>query len=97
MNTFSDFETSLLADQPPAGLSVQLKALWYDARGEWHSAHEQVDKMNDLQSAWVHAYLHRKEGDLWNADYWYNKAAQSRPTLALDEEWKQLVLHFLHG
>ncbi|SDP90628.1 hypothetical protein SAMN05428975_3460 [Mucilaginibacter sp. OK268] len=95
MTTLAEFKASLNLDEPVRTLSVQLKSLWYDAKGNWHKAHEQVDQLKDQQSAWVHAYLHRKEGDIWNADYWYSKAALIRPNLSLGEEWEQLVLHFL--
>jgi len=95
MKTLTEFKASLNAEQPTDGLSIQLKSLWYDGKGDWHQAHSQVDHLNDRESAWVHAYLHRKEGDIWNADYWYNKAHQKRPNLSLEEEWEQLVTHFL--
>jgi hypothetical protein len=95
MNTLSEFKSSLNLHQPGPDLSVQLKSLWYDGKGDWHLAHAQVDQLNDKASAWVHAYLHRKEGDTWNADYWYNRAGQTRPKVSLDEEWEQLVQHFL--
>jgi len=95
MNTLSEFKSSLKLNQPGPDLSVQLKSLWYDGKGDWHLAHAQVDQLNDKASAWVHAYLHRKEGDTWNADYWYNRAGQTRPKVSLDEEWEQLVQHFL--
>ena len=95
MKTLAEFKASLNSEQPPGGLPVQLKSLWYDGKGDWHQAHAQVDHLNDQASAWVHAYLHRKEGDIWNADYWYNKARQKRPDLSFEEEWEHLVLHFL--
>jgi hypothetical protein len=95
MKTLTDFKASLNAEQPVNGLSVQLKSLWYDGKGNWHQAHAQVDKLTDAASAWIHAYLHRKEGDIWNADYWYNKAQQIRPKLSLEEEWEALIVHFL--
>jgi hypothetical protein len=95
MQTLTEFKKSLNSEQPPAGIPVQLKSLWYDAKGDWHQAHAQVDHLSDQKSAWVHAYLHRKEGDIWNADYWYNKAQKTRPNLSLEEEWEQLVLQFL--
>ena len=95
MKTITEFKESLRLDQPDAGLSVQLKSLWYDGKGNWHQAHAQVDHLNDQASAWVHAYLHRKEGDTGNADYWYHKARKSRPDVPLTEEWEQLVVHFL--
>jgi len=95
MKTLTEFKESLNLDQPGNGLSAQLKSLWFDGKGDWHQAHAQVDHLNDRQSASVHAYLHRKEGDIWNADYWYRKAGQTRPKLSLDEEWEQLVVQFL--
>jgi arylamine N-acetyltransferase len=92
MKTLTDFSATLPNEKPPAGLSVQLQSLWYDARGDWQTAHNLIDQLTDRQSAWVHAYLHRKEGDIWNADYWYSRAKQQRPDLSLDEEWEQLVV-----
>ena len=96
MKTLAEFKKSLTLAQPANGLPVQLKSLWYDGKGDWHKAHAQVDQLNDQESAWVHAYLHRKEGDIWNADYWYGKAQQKRSNLSLDEEWERLVVHFLN-
>jgi hypothetical protein len=93
----NDFKQSLNAEQPNAGLSVQLKSLWYDAKGNWHQAHAQVDQLNDQDSALVHAYLHRKEGDIWNADYWYRKARSIRLDVSLEKEWEQLVLKFFYA
>ena len=95
MKTLIEFKESLNLEQPVSGLSVQLKSLWYDGKGDWNKAHSQVDHLTDQESAWVHAYLHRKEGDIWNADYWYSKARQIRPDLSLEEEWDQLVIQFL--
>ena len=95
MKTVTEFKESLNLEQPVNGLSVQLKSLWYAGKGDWHEAHAQVDRLTDRASAWVHAYLHRKEGDIWNADYWYSKAQQIRPNISLEEEWEQLVLQFL--
>lgn len=81
---------------PPDGLSVYLTALWYDARGNWNKAHELIQDLNDANAAWIHAYLHRKEGDVWNADYWYRRAGRKRPPVSLNEEWESLVGHFLN-
>ncbi|OOQ57744.1 hypothetical protein [Mucilaginibacter pedocola] len=91
MKTLAEFKASLTEAQPPHQLSVQLKSLWYDGKGDWHKAHAEVDQLNDATAAWVHAYLHRKEGDIWNADYWYRRAGQKRPNVSLDEEWEALV------
>ncbi|MFM6937266.1 MAG: hypothetical protein ACKOXH_06220 [Aquirufa sp.] len=71
-----------------------LASLWYDAQGDWDQAHAQVDHLSGRDAAWVHAYLHRKEGDLWNADYWYARAQKKRPSCTLEAEWESLVLHF---
>ena len=95
MQTLTEFKESLNSEKPDGELSDQLKSLWYDGRGDWHQAHAQVDHLSDQASAWVHAYLHRKEGDIGNADYWYSKARQIRPKISLEKEWEQLVLHFL--
>jgi len=95
MKSLSEFKASLKDQKPDPTLSVQLLALWHDGKGNWHEAHKQVDHLNDTLSSHVHAYLHRKEGDIWNADYWYRKAKQSRPEISLDEEWEKLVIQFL--
>jgi len=88
MISFSD---SLKQDAPDPQFSPILKSLWYDAKGDWEQAHAQVDQLNDRDSAWVHAYLHRKEGDIWNADYWYARAKKTRPNCSLADEWAELV------
>ncbi|MFC7523511.1 hypothetical protein ACFQRK_06145 [Parapedobacter sp. GCM10030251] len=89
------FVTSLTQNRPPVGLTVQLEALWHDGKGDWERAHDLINDLEDKQSAHVHAYLHRKEGDLWNADYWYRRAGKQRPSLSLEEEWEDLVRSFL--
>jgi len=86
---------SLKKDNPPTGLSVYVQAMWYDAKGNWNKAHELVQSIEDKKASWIHAYLHRKEGDVYNADYWYAKAAKKRSSLSLDEEWKEIVLALL--
>lgn len=90
-----DFKTSFTTEQPPLHLPLHLQALWYDGKGDWQTAHDLIDQENDQNSAYVHAYLHRKEGDSWNADYWYRRAGKTRPALSLNEEWEQLVSLFL--
>jgi hypothetical protein len=85
---------SLSADNPPAHLSPILKSLWFDAKGDWKKAHDFVDQLPGVDAAWVHAYLHRKEGDIWNADYWYARAKKTRPNISLQSEWECLVEHF---
>jgi hypothetical protein len=90
-----DFKESLSQDQPPADASVYLKALWHDARDNWQQAHELIQDVPDKTASWIHAYLHRKEGDTWNADYWYQKAGRKRPNLSLNEEWEQIATALL--
>lgn len=89
------FEASLTLDAPDAKLSPVLKSLWHDAKGDWKKAHDLVDQLPGTDAAWVHAYLHRKEGDIWNADYWYAKAKKTRPAISLEAEWESLVSYFL--
>jgi len=93
--TLPYFNKSLNSDKPHAEASVYLKALWHDAKGNWNEAHELIQDLPDKNASWIHAYLHRKEGDLFNADYWYSKAGRRRPSLSLEEEWKQLVTSLL--
>ena len=88
---FEQFNNSLNHNNPPENSSAYLKALWYDAKDNWQKAHELIQDMEDKSAAWIHAYLHRKEGDIWNADYWYNRAGKKRPSVSLLEEWKDLV------
>ncbi|CAM4214024.1 hypothetical protein EWU23_03850 [Cytophagaceae bacterium 50C-KIRBA] len=95
MNTLAAFKESLQHSSPETHHSAMLKSLWYDGKGDWDKAHAQVDQLNDKDAAWVHAYLHRKEGDLWNADYWYARAKKIRPSSSLQEEWENLVEQFL--
>ena len=85
------FKESLSQDAPDPQLSTILKSLWYDAKGDWKRAHDFVDQLPGSDAAWVHAYLHRKEGDVWNADYWYARAKKTRPNGSLDDEWAKLV------
>ncbi|MBW4591982.1 MAG: hypothetical protein KME46_03395 [Brasilonema angustatum HA4187-MV1] len=77
-------------------LPKALQGLWYDKKGEWDTAHEIVQEdANDADSAWVHAYLHRKEGDLINARYWYRRSGQSESKVELDQEWEQIASSLL--
>ena len=93
--TDTAFKESLKATEPPPTASVYLQALWYDANGNWERAHELIQDLPDENASWIHAYLHRKEGDQWNADWWYRKAGRQRPALSLKQEWEQLTAAFL--
>jgi hypothetical protein len=88
---FETFRQSIKGETPPAGITVYLLAMWYDAHGNWDQAHRMVDNLEDVTACWVHAYLHRKEGDQWNADYWYRKAGKKRPDISLTQEWESVV------
>jgi len=93
--TIAEFKASLKDTSPPKGLSVYLQSLWFDGKEDWHNAHSLVDSLSGEEAAHVHAYLHRKEGDLSNADYWYRRARRARPGVDLDTEWEELVSIFL--
>ena len=69
-------------------MPLYIQALWWDAKGEWNKAHALIDSLDDKNSCWVHAYLHRKEGDIQNADYWYRRAQKQRPIESLQQEWQ---------
>lgn len=93
--TPSRFQASLSAAAPPAGMSPPLAALWWEAKGDWKKAHEIAQEHDDKESAWVHAYLHRVEGDLSNAGYWYRQAGRAAATGALKTEWQAIVAALL--
>lgn len=84
-------EPYLHLDTAPAHFDAIQLALWFDAKGEWEAAHAQIQDLPGEKAAHLHAYLHRKEGDVWNADYWYQRAGRKRPALSLEEEFKLLV------
>lgn len=88
---FDEFQQTIDESEMPSGLSNPLVALWHDARGDWKKAHDFAQRDNDSESAWVHAYLHRKEGDLMNANYWYVRAGRTLPEMRLEEEWKEIA------
>jgi hypothetical protein len=81
--------------QDPAALTGPLLALWHDMRGDWDEAHRIAQDVDDDRGAWVHAYLHRKEGDLSNASYWYRRARRAVAAGSLQEEWQSIVTALL--
>lgn len=89
--TYEQFHTSLSQLAPPQALSVYLQSLWYDGKGDWEQSHETIQDVPDKTASWIHAYLHRKEGDAFNAKYWYTKAGKPMPAYSLDQEWEELV------
>ena len=93
--TLDEFKATLKEGAPPKGLSPALSALWQDARGNWSDAHAIAQEINDHIGSWIHAYLHRKEGDLGNAGYWYRRAGKPAAQDALDDEWARIVSELL--
>jgi hypothetical protein len=93
---YGNFEATLRNNEPPKEWTDGLKALWYDAKDNWHVAHDLVDGSGDHTEKWIHAYLHRKEGDEWNAGYWYRQAGKSIPKVTLEEEHRQIVEFILN-
>ncbi|MFZ0306411.1 MAG: hypothetical protein WAL75_27240 [Terracidiphilus sp.] len=89
--TLAEFESALLLDAPPDGLPAPLAALWWDAHGDWARAHSLVDELETAEGMAVHAYLHRKEGVEWNANYWYARAGRRFYRPRLEAEWQALV------
>ncbi|PRX54500.1 hypothetical protein [Flagellimonas meridianipacifica] len=76
---------------PSADWSLALKALWYDAKGDWNASHNIAQDLHTQMGSWIHAYLHRKEGDDWNAAYWYRQAGQPFPKYGLEKELRWLI------
>ena len=73
------------------GYSLALQALWHDYQNDWHSSHKLIDRESDRDCAWVHAYLHRQEGDLGNARYWYRRSGKPESKLSLNQERQQIT------
>jgi hypothetical protein len=93
--TTEEFQRSLSTDAPPASLTPALTALWWDAKGNWERAHSFAQDDEGSEGAWVHAYLHRKEGDRGNAGYWYRRAGKSFCEKSLPEEWLSITRELL--
>ena len=91
----NEFIQSLEGNFPPSGISLALQALWTERKGDWHQAHSLADQEDENGGAWVHAYLHRVEGDQFNAGYWYRRAEKPFFTGSLEEEWEYIVQKLL--
>jgi hypothetical protein len=89
--TLQEFRDSFRDEKPPQQLSFALAGLWWDAKGDWTQAHESAQQDEGPAGSWVHAYLHRKEGDTLNAHYWYRRADKAPARLSLDEEWLEIA------
>ena len=90
-----EFRLSLAAQAPPPGLNKLAQALWFDAKDDWQRAHEIAQTVQGDEGARVHAYLHRKEGDRDNANYWYDQAGIAMPRVPLKKEWELLAAKLL--
>ena len=95
--TLEDFRHSVLSDEPPGPMSFALAGLWWDAKGDWKRAHESAQQDEGPAGSWVHAYLHRKEGDTSNAGYWYRRAGKPPAQSSLDEEWAEIAESLLRA
>ncbi len=93
--SIADFRASLSGAAPAHALAPPLAALWWAAKGDWDKAHKIVQDESTSEAAWVHAYLHRVEGDLGNAGYWYRQAGQPVAKDALDTEWERITASLL--
>ena len=89
------FRDSLLSKDPPAQLGSALAGLWWDARGDWTKAHESAQRDEGAAGEWVHAYLHRKEGDSTNAAYWYKRAGKPVAQGSFESEWNEITAALL--
>ncbi len=94
--TLEEFRKSVESEHAPGGdLDPALQALWWDARGDWEKAHGLCQRAGSPAGDWVHAYLHRKEGDEGNASHWYSRAGKPKPTGSLDDEWRSIAAALL--
>lgn len=95
--TLEDFKASVSENQTPQDISSPLLAMWYDAQDDWDSAHDIAQDLHTNEGSWIHAYLHRKEGDIFNARYWYSRAGKEEYKGALEDEWEYIVSDLLNG
>lgn len=94
--TFDEFIGSVKkGGQPPDGCLESLQALWHLRAGDWERAHEIAQSISGREGSWIHAHLHRVEGDLSNADYWYARSGRPRPNLSLEQEWEAMIRELL--
>jgi hypothetical protein len=93
--TFEEFKDSLSKSSPPPGLSKLLQALWYEGKNDWETSHNIAQDIHTADGSWIHAYLHRKEGDIGNASYWYRKAGRPVPDASLKNEWELITKELL--
>lgn len=92
---YSSFNHTLDMGAPPDDFTDELKALWWERKNYWDTAHEIVQHLSGSDAAWVHAYLHRKEGDQMNASHWYRQAGRNMPDMDLNEEFREITKNLL--
>lgn len=88
---FQEFKDSLSNETPPNGITEELIAMWYAGKDNWDQSHNIAQDIPNSNGDWIHAYLHRWEGDEWNASYWYRRAGKAKPSYSLAEEWNVIV------
>lgn len=93
---YEEFIFSIEKNKPPTKLNKYLAILWYDRKGKWNIAHNLAQAIYNRDGSLLHAYLHRKEGDLANAAYWYSNADMEMPNISLNKEWEKLVKKYLN-
>jgi hypothetical protein len=93
--TLAELKATLSSTAPPSTLPRSIVALWHDAKGDWDAAHQVAQDIDDADGAWIHAYLHRKEGDTSNAAYWYRRAGKPVASTSLEAEWDQIAAALL--
>ena len=95
--TFEEFKQSLKSEAPPLQLNELLQALWYAGKGDWEASHNIAQNIHSNDGSWIHAYLHRQEGDVSNASYWYRRAEKKMPSnaVSLEKEWEAIVIQLL--
>jgi hypothetical protein len=93
--TVDEFQQALGQNEPPGGIPPLLQALWWERRGDWERGHAIAQDETGPDAAWVHAYLHRREGDDGNARYWYRQAGRMKSSAPLQQEWLEIVAELL--
>lgn len=94
---YTEFQQTLAQAVPPRDWPEALKAMWFDAKDDWESSHNIAQDMHNELGSWMHAYLHRKEGDRFNAGYWYRQAGKTYPEVSLEAELQEIVEFILGG
>ncbi|MGI9550740.1 MAG: hypothetical protein ACR2MT_06030 [Aurantibacter sp.] len=94
---YSEFQESLSASTPLTNWPEGLKSMWYDSKNDWEASHDIAQEMHNDLGSWIHAYLHRKEGDEFNAGYWYRRAGKPFAKVSLEEEHQEIVEFILGG